>query len=314
MINVPTNTSPFPTVLWEFLPDIQQSSPSPRMLHLLTSNEAPSDTEMEQFQALKTQSSTYTRLLAEKISVTKVLLEFLVKQRKQAKVNRANAKLILHPMRRLPYDVLETIFINTSWGFDAPDDSLNTKYVPWTLSHVCRQWRFTALSIPHIWTTLDISLSQAPSQYRLELCLERSKERPLDVCLTFHRSHLETQGNILDVLYPSSPRWASLRLEVPNDCLRDMESRVYLPELRKATVVQRRNAVSASTARCSSLFSASTQLKSLNAAVSLPSSNLRSMARKPRISGLCKTAHWRISMRSNTCPTCAKPFCIVIRH
>ncbi|KAF9027642.1 hypothetical protein BDZ89DRAFT_1066762 [Hymenopellis radicata] len=259
----------FPPALSEFLPDIQQSSPTPRMLRLLTSNEAPSDTEMEQFQALITQSSSSARLLAEKISVTKDLLEFLVKQRKQAKSNRADAKLILHPMRRLPYDVLETIFTYTS-GFDALGDSLNTKYAPWTLSHVCRQWRFTALSIANLWSTLDISLSKAPSRYRLQLCLERSKERPLDVCLTFRRSQLETQGSLLDVLYPSSPRWVELRLEVPIDCLRDMESRVYLPKLKKATIVQRPTEdVSAIIAR-SSLFSTSIHLKSLNAAVNFP--------------------------------------------
>ncbi|PBK79496.1 hypothetical protein ARMGADRAFT_898496, partial [Armillaria gallica] len=62
---------------------------------------------------------------------------------------------MLAPVRRLPVDVLRTVFreihvsqwdtIQTTW------ETLAFSQGPWTLSHVCCAWRNIILSYPQLW-------------------------------------------------------------------------------------------------------------------------------------------------------------------
>ncbi|KIY64307.1 hypothetical protein CYLTODRAFT_106599 [Cylindrobasidium torrendii FP15055 ss-10] len=72
---------------------------------------------------------------------------------------------IRHPIRYIPDDVLGLILTYaTPWCLEDdlnPVDSFPPpggvgEYVPpWTLSHVCRNWRAVCLSLPHLWSALS---------------------------------------------------------------------------------------------------------------------------------------------------------------
>ncbi|PBK84180.1 hypothetical protein ARMGADRAFT_897714, partial [Armillaria gallica] len=69
-------------------------------------------------------------------------------------------------IRRLPDDILTVIFehcvrnptkLLDSWHtYDY--DSLVTDDAPWTLSHVCRQWRAVALNTARLWSCVNLTL------------------------------------------------------------------------------------------------------------------------------------------------------------
>ncbi|KAL0058706.1 hypothetical protein AAF712_014617 [Marasmius tenuissimus] len=73
---------------------------------------------------------------------------------------------ILHPIRRLPPEILSEIFRIRAFNEmdlernDFPG-SLDTRKAPWTLSQVCRTWRLVAVSMPDLWTQVNVSWAEA---------------------------------------------------------------------------------------------------------------------------------------------------------
>jgi hypothetical protein len=79
---------------------------------------------------------------------------------------------MLTAAQRVNYDVLSVIFIlaSTNWNGAAL-----------TLCSVCRLWRYIALSIPQIWSRINLGPSISP--FNLRMILECSKSLPLHIHL-----------------------------------------------------------------------------------------------------------------------------------
>ncbi|KAK0457490.1 uncharacterized protein EV420DRAFT_1548539 [Desarmillaria tabescens] len=102
----------------------------------------------------------------------------------------------LHPIRRLPDDILTVIFelcvrnptkLLDSWhSYDY--DSLVTDDAPWTLSHVCRQWRAVAVNTSRLWSCVNLTFSDSEElgneRYLLELQLERLKGHDISLSIS----------------------------------------------------------------------------------------------------------------------------------
>ncbi|KAK7047135.1 hypothetical protein VNI00_006800 [Paramarasmius palmivorus] len=116
-------------------------------------------------------------------------------------------KVILHPIRTAPVDVLRHIFDlcvdRTDGHVDLPPEfqnSLVPSRMPWVLGQICRGWRSFALSTPQLWTgvSLDIRQVEAISQesmtadvHRLGLQLHRSQNLPLIVSISSEKVKLQ---------------------------------------------------------------------------------------------------------------------------
>ncbi|KAK0487917.1 hypothetical protein IW261DRAFT_1451002 [Armillaria novae-zelandiae] len=105
-------------------------------------------------------------------------------------------KFGLHPIRRIPDDILTVIFehcvrnptkLLESWrAYDY--DSLVTSDAPWTLSHVCRQWRAVTLNTARLWSCVNLTLGYSRELenggYLLELQLERLKGHDVSLSIS----------------------------------------------------------------------------------------------------------------------------------
>ncbi|KAF9255897.1 hypothetical protein L218DRAFT_911884 [Marasmius fiardii PR-910] len=103
-----------------------------------------------------------------RIQRLQVSMENLSEEKKRLR-NRLKAyKPLIHPIRHLPDEVLSYIFRicvdmdveelhrrDSTYSQRYPG-SLDTRKAPWVLGQICRKWRSLVLSLPQLWTTVDL--------------------------------------------------------------------------------------------------------------------------------------------------------------
>ncbi|KAJ7029359.1 hypothetical protein C8F04DRAFT_1398445 [Mycena alexandri] len=94
-------------------------------------------------------------------------------------------------------------------------------YLPWTLSHVCRYWRTSALSFPKLWSFLDVEQTQeneeggSPAHFLMETYLERSGKHPLTFRLAYSNETMHYQS-FLECLNNHCARWRDVVIDSPD--------------------------------------------------------------------------------------------------
>ncbi|KAJ7031013.1 hypothetical protein C8F04DRAFT_1236250 [Mycena alexandri] len=86
------------------------------------------------------------------------------------------------PITDLPFDILGEIFqwcIYDDYGFGPLDARGVLLLEPLVLSHVSRQWREVALSVPLLWSTIWVDRPRAVHVPMIELWLQNSRQCPL---------------------------------------------------------------------------------------------------------------------------------------
>ncbi|KZW01916.1 hypothetical protein EXIGLDRAFT_638108 [Exidia glandulosa HHB12029] len=99
------------------------------------------------------------------------------------------ARGLLHPLRRLPDDVLANIFLvhlSTVVG--------RQRRIPFVLAGVCRRWRRVALDTSALWCTLDLALDDVekkPTEWTVyaDCLLQRSKNHRLSLSLELYSAN-----------------------------------------------------------------------------------------------------------------------------
>ncbi|KAK1234950.1 hypothetical protein PQX77_001842, partial [Marasmius sp. AFHP31] len=149
-------------------------------------------------------------------------------------------KLVLNPCRQLPNEILAEIFAlctsdrdtsipkcaNTASKNNSYPSTLDTKKSPWVLGQVCTRWRSLALSLPRLWSTIDLSWSSKLTQdchapfidRRLVQTLQRAGNSSLSVSLR-QRSCRDTTFSIL---LSRALQWKDARVCIPVDGLRKL--------------------------------------------------------------------------------------------
>ncbi|KLO09635.1 hypothetical protein SCHPADRAFT_1000146 [Schizopora paradoxa] len=136
----------------------------------------------------------------------------------------------------LPSEVLSNIFSFAIHGIPSERPLFfAVPLISMRLSHVCRHFRDVVLSTPHFWTKISTT-PRRPKIGLIEACIQRSKNRPLDIYLNLYTSevkcfdpvepafqrffpkgyptmkqHLESDP-VLSLLLPHIQRWRSLHL------------------------------------------------------------------------------------------------------
>ncbi|KAK7047137.1 hypothetical protein VNI00_006802 [Paramarasmius palmivorus] len=156
-------------------------------------------------------------------------------------------KVILHPIRVIPPEIMRRIFAICA----EPDDgsktlttSLLPSGMPWVVSQVCRSWRSIALSTPCLWTSVVLDIRPlgtmhpqrlASEAWRLRLQLHRSQTIPLDV--TIHAQRDNFNHPLMILICTRSEQWRNLRLGGHESVLKSLSLvRGLLPALEHLTV------------------------------------------------------------------------------
>lgn len=149
-------------------------------------------------------------------------------------------------LRRIPLEIYVLIF-----EFCAASDAQalynfffdDTTKAPWSLSHVCSQWRAIALNTPTLWSVVRISMdaletssqSMDSAAKMLTTYLERSNISPLSI---FVISEENIQQSIIQPLIYSCTRWRDVLLFInPTFLSRLAPIRGRLPQLRSLNII-----------------------------------------------------------------------------
>jgi hypothetical protein len=147
---------------------------------------------------------------ADKLQVAEdqLLIELAqVRTRKSSLLQLANAEVAIG---RLPDEVLAEIFRHLDGGWDDDDEP------PFLLraSQVMKRWRHVTLSIPTLWSTIELRPNSHSQRYQTKLVKEylaRSGASLLDI--EIHMCEDQDVTPVVDLLIPEICRWLRLVIE-----------------------------------------------------------------------------------------------------
>ncbi len=145
----------------------------------------------------------------------------------------------LAPVRRLPVDVLRTVFREiqiSEWGtIPLPPPPLDYSQGPWTLSHVCGAWRDVVLSCPQLWSHIVLHFRSPPSVRNplaeaysplrhilvaLKAMILRSEHCPLDIVFELeYDPDQDIVEKVFAMILEVSCRWRTVVLRISSGFL-----------------------------------------------------------------------------------------------
>ena len=217
---------------------LDKDIPISPLRHLLTSNLAPSDSEIITIRALIIDAEVRIEELHRRFPTPNGASQGI--ESKLLKFMKAH-KALLSPVRYLPSEILQEIFLRYP-DYGALHPPLAT--IPWSLGHISHRWREIALSLPSLWDGIpgiDISSSShAKRSYvrALTYLIQRSGASPtLKLHIYCPPWKMKIIGNpILKVIIRHSERIECLSMSIlhmHNTSMREFqELRGRLPNLR----------------------------------------------------------------------------------
>ncbi|KAJ6588665.1 hypothetical protein B0H19DRAFT_1226429 [Mycena capillaripes] len=203
----------------------------------LGTNYCPKDEEILEIKTLLAEPSLRLKRLDEEIAELQKAIDKLAAERDELGAFVEGHKALMSPVRRLPLDVIQGIFIAC-----LPTHRncvMSASEVPVLLGHICSSWRAISFSTPRLWARLHVveppwggrfgsadELIDNKAAERLEVTkmwLGRSAQCPLSISLYVgpeHASHSVTPstpepfpgGKYLQALVAFAPRWQHISL------------------------------------------------------------------------------------------------------
>lgn len=214
----------------ESVPD-QHALRSARVAELLRQNGPPLDAEKPALLAAITDGPARLADLEKMIAEAQQVLGGLLRERELVKLQLADAKTLLHPIRSLSDEVFHEIFswcvydwgdLRASSGYLSAE-SLDPQRPPWTLTRVSHRWRDVALSSPRLWSTVifdssrysELKVTDRTCLFRLSTQLARARECDLTVFIRSGSSSDLHNHPAFALLEASAYRWKSLYANMP---------------------------------------------------------------------------------------------------
>lgn len=217
------------------------SSIPPLVGTLLRHNEPPTDAEDALLQ--KVLSEKRARLVSLDIQ-----LAALHRERDELFDNVSQLQAAVHPLRRMPIDVLGEIFdlcgtfhpeppVYNLWRdydrerFTVPRSfgPLDKTTAPWVLAEVSSHWRQVVMGYPLLWSRVFVNLERPDHVEKLATYLERAGQHLIDVHV-FAKDLNRVSTTLLNALIGTSPRWSLINLDCPISLFRHVPT-LALPEL-----------------------------------------------------------------------------------
>ncbi|KAJ7590456.1 hypothetical protein C8J56DRAFT_1025469 [Mycena floridula] len=194
-------------------------TPLPQFLPFIVSNQLPSPAQESVFRQMLAESIESVKYLDNRIETMRRDLEALVRRRSQKEREVTDYKSVLHPIRRLPREILCEIFLSCVIEDLGDREEEEISYLApsstiWILPHVSSLWRSVALSFPRMWSTVRLVGSDPDDLHEpssrlpfLQAQLQRSASHQLTVCLAFLYGFSEDLRPLLSMLFSTSHRW-----------------------------------------------------------------------------------------------------------
>ncbi|KAE9400070.1 hypothetical protein BT96DRAFT_857764 [Gymnopus androsaceus JB14] len=152
-------------------------------------------------------------------------IRFIQEQQTRLRVCQARLRSLTSPGRRLPNEILASIFDyacewnvlqeSPSSGTQAPCSSIITYLPALSLSSICTRWRSVAKSSPSLWSRLklEITSERKPKAFiaTVDLFLARSGQYPLSITLEISRRLQEQSPLVLELLMRHCHRWRTFQ-------------------------------------------------------------------------------------------------------
>ncbi|KAJ3836682.1 hypothetical protein F5878DRAFT_624541 [Lentinula raphanica] len=198
-------------------------SDSARIDHLLHTNDHPTQQEETAFRSFVADGEFFLSQLDIRIASVRALLLQLEATRNSLASTISSYKQPLHPIRRLPSEILGLIF-SYGVGHDEPAErnllksphSLDLQYPPWVYGRICRKWKDCLYEMPSLWTRVRLQFDKfelGSNQALLSVYLCRSKGLPLTVYLHIPKaSAIDSFLGLFNHIFSHSWRWKVLLL------------------------------------------------------------------------------------------------------
>ncbi|KAJ6464727.1 hypothetical protein C8R47DRAFT_1326640 [Mycena vitilis] len=223
--------------------------PTPEHAHdftrLRTGNEVPSDSEIPLVREVISSAQDRLNTLETQIRNLEVALSTLVQRRDETRQELHEHRAILHPVRRVPSELVCDIF---ALALDDPDDMNNMFHAsgytsPWYLGQICGSWRHWAAAYQSLWNRITIPSSAPPSGdcSAFNELLLRSADAPLNVYWIEAQDRRPVEPQVAEIALSHCRRWATLRLNILHgsdglDWL--LPAKGLLPALKTLAVLQ----------------------------------------------------------------------------
>ncbi|KAG7090473.1 hypothetical protein E1B28_009587 [Marasmius oreades] len=174
-------------------------------------------------------------------------MESLRKEQERLRERLEAYKPLIHPIRRLPDEVLAYVF-RICVDMDVEElqrkdsaycqrypGSLDTRKAPWVLGQICRKWRLLALSLPQLWTVFDLDWRYDDLLWEyhqsldvlLSIQLQRSRDQPLTVTYCGLRpsssnTPRSSNGRLLLTLCSRSFQWSKATIRADAESLQEL--------------------------------------------------------------------------------------------
>ncbi|KAF8814499.1 hypothetical protein BYT27DRAFT_7206060 [Phlegmacium glaucopus] len=194
--------------------------------HYLHNNQAPSEHEAREIKVLRMNPLEQISVVNAEIERIESILDSLKRKRANIQKSIDDCNTVLAPVRRLSMDILGVIFIYCLATHRNP--IMDASEAPILLTHICRDWRSIALSIPRLWSKMYIPLLQGyryeplssirDGEDRMEAhsdetqrWLRLSGACPLSITM-IPAAGLVSHQPLLDAIIQSSRRWQQFEL------------------------------------------------------------------------------------------------------
>ena len=273
--------------------------PKSPLPHLLTSNVTPSDSEIVTIRALISEvevriedSELHHNNFPGSQATESRLLKFI-------QVHKA----LLSPVRYLPSEVLQEIFLHYSDnGFINPPICM----VPWRLGHISHHWREIALALPALWNkipVIDLELKPKPSYVRaITNLMERSGTSPrLNCHISYNDWHpMNPRSPIIKAVVRHSESLESLNMCIDMHITTLFQGlKGHLPNLRNLCLNLPQASIYSNDGRSLDIFESAPALRRVELLGSYPGDSIRLLLPWSQIT------HFYDTIRSETVAPCA---------
>ncbi|KAK7449806.1 hypothetical protein VKT23_013282 [Stygiomarasmius scandens] len=228
-------------------------TPDPFNPNLLTTNAVPFDDDIHRVRQICAEHSQDLNRLNAQIERLQESLDTITSKRDALQSRLSTLQSITSPLRALPPEVLQTIFIKCLEPFPI----ISAHESPVLLTQICSKWRSIAIDTPALWASFHIAIVGAKHPFEsydstckairdgLQTFLSRSHSLPLNISVCsgfspgpYNEDIIREVNRTLEVLLPYHGRWKYLKLQVPQQCMASIEhlSGEGLPNLETAVM------------------------------------------------------------------------------
>ncbi|KAK7026071.1 hypothetical protein VNI00_015717 [Paramarasmius palmivorus] len=157
-------------------------------------NGVPSDTDASKTTLFLRDVETELQRYDEELSRLRLLSQQLEIQRKELLKKAVQHRSWLSPIRKLPVEILQTIFLytcptNSSHSLVIDSDKAFRDAPAYKLSCVSFHWKTIASGLPRLWSSLKVDIFELDTDPRslLQLYLDNSRNQPLNLEISCHK-------------------------------------------------------------------------------------------------------------------------------